>query len=757
MADPKPYKRSYSFRHFPDDVENNRQLGNRLDIEFDLVAGKSAEINKTVNDFTTQTPITGEPGTDVEIRDGRLVIPRGNTGETGQQGPIGPTGQPGPQGPRGVQGARGPKGDAGDGSGDMLSSENLADVDNPTAARENIGAASTAQVAAAVVMAAEADEKAIIAATAAAVADGKAVAADNKATEARTEADSAKLAAGVTPFDFGATGVGDDGPAIQAALDFLDAQGGGTLWLPSMGWSWNTGQTLLLGTLTSIKGHAGRAVLRAMDSMTGNMLETRDWATLSANGNSNLGGSQTFVIEDVLFDANALNRGGFDINGGDGVCIYGRDFLLSNVYIKDAPGHGLRCYYMNVSGSGRSPYNANLDGVYIDVCGGHGIDWQISDSNWNSINIASPSQAADNTYDAIHIRKLVRWANGAIWRKGVHTNCHRYGIGIISGGGGSFVGVNIETAKTAGVFNAGDRNHFSVFVYNQIDGAYVRNEGSYSELHVRCQPGGLGSTAIPVVSNSGSKNEISVEVTGGITPFHFDGGNSNKFTAAAFIGNGNPDYTGSHHASDRVEITTELGGGLYRYYTHIPGEVSGSAVTSSATDNTAGRLMKVGHGSMTGQQIPPQVSDLDAIANAHRRVRSASGATGNPISNQGWVVENIYLGANVSAQVAYCTTFNGRNRMAIRHRNTTDNEWTPWMFLATQQATTTAGRPTNPQLGELDFDMTIGRPIWWDGADWLEPSHPDNIQVGAITATNFIFAGGSLTEALQALADAIPS
>jgi hypothetical protein len=36
-------------------------------------------------------------------------------------------------------------------------------------------------------------------------------------------------------------------------------------------------------------------------------------------------------------------------------------------------------------------------------------------------------------------------------------------------------------------------------------------------------------------------------------------------------------------------------------------------------------------------------------------------------------------------------------------------------------------------------------------------SDPDNITIAAITADNFNFAGGTLTEALQALADAIPA
>lgn len=38
-----------------------------------------------------------------------------------------------------------------------------------------------------------------------------------------------------------------------------------------------------------------------------------------------------------------------------------------------------------------------------------------------------------------------------------------------------------------------------------------------------------------------------------------------------------------------------------------------------------------------------------------------------------------------------------------------------------------------------------------------EAANADNVAVGAITSVNFTFAGGTLTQALQALADAIPA
>lgn len=86
MADPTPYERSYAFRSFPDDTVNPRQLGVRLDVEFDKVANQSKDMVDAVKDFTTQTPLTGEPGTPVAIVNGRLRIPQGARGEPGGQG-----------------------------------------------------------------------------------------------------------------------------------------------------------------------------------------------------------------------------------------------------------------------------------------------------------------------------------------------------------------------------------------------------------------------------------------------------------------------------------------------------------------------------------------------------------------------------------------------------------------------------------------------------------------------------------------------
>lgn len=386
------------------------------------------------------------------------------------------------------------------------------------------------------------------------------------AQNALTETATIRKAVGPSPFDFGADGTGDSAAAIQSAIDYCTSQGGGSVLLPDIGVPWQIGATLRHDARVSLHGTGGRTTIVAADGMTGRMLETRDFDAIAADGNSASAGSQTFTIENIVFDCNAANRGGYSDTGADGVCLYGRDFTLRNTYIKAAPRHGLRALYLNVSGSGISPYNANVEGVFIDVCGGHGIDWQISDSNWSNVNVASPSQAADNTFDAVYAIKGVRWTNGAIWRKGFHTNKHRYGINNGSGGA-SFLGVNVETAQTAGVMNTGSHCRFDVYTYNILGNRHFINTGNYNGLHITAQKQALGVDGY-VLRNSGGKNLIGVKATGELGLIDITGGNHNRYEAQGFTGATAPvigsfgSYDTAHIIAERVgttDVITRLG------------------------------------------------------------------------------------------------------------------------------------------------------------------------------------------------------
>lgn len=364
----------------------------------------------------------------------------------------------------------------------------------------------------------------------------------------------------VCPEYFGAIadGATDCADAIQNAIDFCAIKSvDGIGFRPK---TYSVSRRIRHKPNVSLFGVVGVFTIKALAGIADTLFATDNYELLVAAGNSSSGGSQNFTISDAVFDANMAENGANTSINGDGIALYGRNFLLRNVRVAKSPRHGLVAYYVNASGAwGISPYNANLDGVTIDECGGHGIYWSISDSNWNNINVASPSQLTDNGFDAVVINSLVRWSNGAIWKKGSSTNFHRYGIHSISGGS-SIVGVNIETAKTYGVFSEGNRCHFDVWIYNNIGKYSFYNTGGYNIINLRVSGSFQQHTDATAMYNSGVKNIINTNSTGGIILHEFGGGNHNIIRATGFVGS-KPSKVGSYGAYDKADIIGETNTG----------------------------------------------------------------------------------------------------------------------------------------------------------------------------------------------------
>ena len=102
----------------------------------------------------------------------------------------------------------------------------------------------------------------------------------------------------------------------------------------------------------------------------------------------------------------------------------------------------------------------------------------------------------------------------------------------------------------------------------------------------------------------------------------------------------------------RVEAATGkalLGQGL-----GVQGRVTGTAVTQTATDTAAGRLMKVGDFGLGGAAAPPQVANLNAIAApGFYRIEAADAATGNAPAAAACEVLHTQLNATSAVQIAW--------------------------------------------------------------------------------------------------------
>lgn len=457
MADPKPYERSYAFRHFPDDVENNRQLGNRLDIEFDLVAGKSADLTKIVNDFTTQTPITGDPGTDVRIDDsGRLVIPRGDTGAAGPQGPTGPQGPRGFVGPQGATGPQGPQGPAGAGSGDMLASANLADVADPNAARNNLGAASNLSVAEI----------------------------RQEAEDAASLAERAKVAAGLTPEDFGSMVSGGWGDAINQAVQYISDNGGGTLNMRGRDWPLGDGETVFPRSNVTIDLTGGRVVATSLATI----FMTEDW--LTNHDTTNNAGPVNFEITGGEIVGNYVvgTAPACDTWEGCGLLYYGRELELTGVKFRNLRGHGFSGEYAG----GASPYGHKYSGILIENTGRSGWVHNVSDAHAYSINVRSAARAGEADCDGMQLLRFLRGNMFNVWQPGSGGNVDNMRYACYIGGVAAYLGnATFEHGRDACL-------HVSRFCINArldaINAHTVRGPDG-AVVEVMCDGGVFGITA----------------------------------------------------------------------------------------------------------------------------------------------------------------------------------------------------------------------------------------------------------------------
>lgn len=82
------------------------------------------------------------------------------------------------------------------------------------------------------------------------------------------------------------------------------------------------------------------------------------------------------------------------------------------------------------------------------------------------------------------------------------------------------------------------------------------------------------------------------------------------------------------------------------------------------------------------------------------------------LENTAGAADIVYIAADASVIVPPQTVFTG-TLLHIR---------SDYAALCEPSKGTTAARPASPTSGEMYFDTTLSRPIWWTGADWINAS-----------------------------------
>ncbi|WP_019053569.1 hypothetical protein [Sphingobium xenophagum] len=388
--------------------------------------------------------------------------------------------------------------------------------------------------------------------------------------------------------------------AINRAIAAASALGGGAVMLVNKGAVYAATGSIVPKTGAHLFGF-GRPTIRLANGVNKSLIESENFLALSGT-NSGLGVSNV-SIRDMILDANRANNTGAGANEGHCVALFGRDFLLQDLLLKDARRRGLHTEY-GTGAVGVSPFNARLRGVTINTAGEDGWYNKVSDLHLDSVNIRSAGQNTDNSFDAIYLGASggVRGVNLNVWRGGGGASTtHRYSLNI-EGGASTIHGLNLETAKTANLRLGSNRNSITGLVsYNMLIGALYHAivDGNSNTLDMIVQAGGVtgeATTAFGVKLGdviAVSSNEVHVAMTGhsgGLLDFANSGG-LNKVTGEIYRPTGGAFYTGTVRSTDRVDITAD-GASPTEQASYSKKAGSGGSITPVGTTQAGAALLR---------------------------------------------------------------------------------------------------------------------------------------------------------------------
>ena len=295
----------------------------------------------------------------------------------------------------------------------------------------------------------------------------------------------------------------------------------------------------------------------------------------------------TFVdgwnLEGLTIDGNY--NGGAGNTSGDGVAIFGDKPLMTNVYICNCAGNGLRTGWISNIAPGQPGFGLWGTGGYftnitIDTVGQHGW-WDAGPvySMGNNISIIDASRSSSNSYDGYfadtssgtNFLNLHSWTRHA--STGGATVFSRYG-GNIAGGSHTFTSCQFEGGQTAPIVIGSAGNHFdpSCRFLGALSGTTMLLNGSCSGNLIRgalLDPATGSAATIGInIANSGSVVDNDIEVycihqeAGNISFGTADtGGNIIRIKA---INAGAATYVASPPASDDFKITGTSSSGEYQ-------------------------------------------------------------------------------------------------------------------------------------------------------------------------------------------------
>uniref|UniRef100_UPI00333F5F8A hypothetical protein n=1 Tax=Paracoccus sp. TaxID=267 RepID=UPI00333F5F8A len=392
----------------------------------------------------------------------------------------------------------------------------------------------------------------------------------------------------VWPHHFGDVTGNNFQEAVNEGISWLASKGGGDLHFP-MGEYTANGKIIVRSNVHLIG--KGRPIINLLSNSNCSLFESASYLDLSGSGSS--GGESAFSIKNFYLNGRRTWNTAPPENEGHVIACYGRDFLIENVYARDAARIGITCEYAVGPLSGQSPYNGRYSLLTIVSSGESGLVNRVSDSHIASINSLN-NGLSDNGDGHSHIWLAqsgnCRASNLQTWTWGVNDVAPDYGIRIDTPGVKISGGMAAD-GKVADIAVLNDNCDISNMMTGPVrqTGAHLIVAGSRNNISInmvhRAEETPPHAVVLGVTGRQAKGNKI--VVTGNVVPtasmIGYD--NSAGYNDVQLIGASAASVMldGTPQSTDRI-TTREWDGALTGYVgaTQQRAQVVGSGTVSAA-------------------------------------------------------------------------------------------------------------------------------------------------------------------------------
>lgn len=232
-----------------------------------------------------------------------------------------------------------------------------------------------------------------------------------------------------------ADGTTNNTTLLQAEMDAIETAGGGLLQLPA---GVVVGAVLVATDCGVIGAGLGATVLKAPASLTGGVIQSTDYATLTgtASASPETRGSHRMVIADLTIDGNKANA-----TNSVGIEIYGAGWRMSDVRVQNCGVDGIRTEFgIDVTFASLITLEGNADNILCCLNDGHG--WRFRGPHDSNIN---NYVAHSNTGWGFRNESSATFYNGTLghcskFNMFLNANGWYVGAGVASYAGGQVAG-----------------------------------------------------------------------------------------------------------------------------------------------------------------------------------------------------------------------------------------------------------------------------------------------------------------------------